>query len=130
LIDLPALGFDLVIPQAVDWPGYNFPISGADGEPYDLTGCTARGEIRPFAGSRELYYAWSTSPTTGEGLITLSGNILNIRTLATETSTWRWSTASYDIVLTNPAAPIGLRTSRIVMGTVERSPAVTVLAAA
>lgn len=127
--DLPTLGFDLVIPQSVDWPGYNFPISGADGSPYDLTGCTARGEIRPFPGSDECYYVWSTDPGTGEGLITLADSVLNIRTLAVETAGWTFDCAEYDLILTNPNAPVGLRTSRIVMGTVHRSPAVTVLAA-
>jgi hypothetical protein len=129
VIDLPTLGFDLIIPQSVDWPGYNFPISGADGTPYDLTGCSARGEIRPFAGSDELYYVWSTSPGPGQGLITLEDSVLNIRTLAVETDSWTWDTAFYDIVLINPGAPLGLQYSRIVMGAVERSPAVTVLAA-
>ena len=126
LLDMPTLGFDLLIPQNTDWPGYNFPISGADGTPYNLNGCTARGEIRPFAGSAELYYVWSTTPGLGEGLITLEDSVLNIRTLAVETAPWRWTTAEYDVVLTNPGAPLGLRTSRIVMGTIAVSQAVTV----
>ena len=127
--DAPTLAFDLVIPQAADWPGYNFPIFGADGTPYDLTGCSARGEIRPYAGSDELYFVWSTNPTSGQGLISLDDGVLNIRTLATETAGWRWAEAEYDLILTNPGAPLGLRTSRIVMGNIAVSRAVTLAAA-
>lgn len=125
MITLPTLGFDLLIPQGVDWPGWGFPISAADGDPYNLTGCSARGEIRPFAGSDELYYAWSTSPASGEGLITLSGSILTIRVLAAESAPWTFTSAQYDVVLTNPAAPAGLRVSRVVMGDVAVSQEVT-----
>lgn len=122
---LPTLEFDLLIPQSVDWPGYNYPITGADGTVYDFTGCSARGEIRPYPESAELYFAWSTTPVGVEGLITLAGGLLNVRTLAAETAPWRWRSAFYDIVLFNPAAPVGLRESRVVMGAVEVSRAVT-----
>lgn len=125
MITLPTLGFDLLIPQGVDWPGYNFPITGLDGTPYDMTGCTARGEIRPRAGSDELYFVWSSTPTLGQGLITLSAGVLNVRTLAAETRAWTWTSAEYDIVLTNPNAPVGLRESRVVMGRVDVSRSVT-----
>jgi hypothetical protein len=128
VIELPTLGYDLLVPQGVDWPGLNFPISGADGTPYDLSGCTARAEIRPYAGSDELYFAWSSTPTGNQGTITLTGDILNIRTLATETVGWTFTTASYDVILINPAAPLGLRVSRIVMGQVAVSVPVTVYA--
>lgn len=126
--DLPTLGFDLMIPQGVDWPGLNFPISGADGEPYNLAECSARAEIRPYPWSPQLYFAWSTSPTSGQGLITLSGSVLNIRTLAVETSPWRFKSARYDIVLINLNAPVGLQVSRLVMGQVTVSPRVTIAA--
>lgn len=122
---LPILVFDLLIPQGVDWPGYNFPITGADGAPYNVTGCSARGEIRPHPDSDELYFAWSTTPAPGEGLITLTAGVLNLRTLAAETAPWRWLSAAYDVVLFNPDAPVGLRESRVVMGAVEISRAVT-----
>lgn len=124
---LPTLGFDLLIPQGVDWPGINYPISGADGSAYDLTGCSARGEIRPFEDHPELFFAWSTTPATGEGLISLAGSVLNIRTLAAESKPWRFVTGVYDIVLTNPAAPVGLRVSRVAMGNVSVSRMVTVI---
>jgi hypothetical protein len=115
-----------VIPQGADWPGTNFPIVGPDGTPYDLTGCTAKGQIRPFPGSGELYYTWSTSPSAGQGLITLSGSTLTIRVLADESALWTFIRGAYDILLTNPAAPVGLKVSRVAMGTVTASQEVTI----
>lgn len=123
---LPTLGYDLLIPQGVDWPGINYPIFGADGTVYNLSGCTARAEIRPFPDHDELYFAWSTTPTAGEGLITLADGVLNIRVLAAESAGWTFTDASYDIVLTNPAAPVGLQRSRVAMGAVTVSRRVTV----
>lgn len=124
---LTTLVYPLVIPQASDWPGVNFPIVGPDYTPYDLTGCSAKGEIKPFPGSDELYYTWSTSPTTGQGLITLTvdTSTLNIRVLATESTLWTFTRGAYDLVVTNPAAPVGLQISRVAMGPVTVSQEVT-----
>lgn len=124
---LDTLVYNLVIPQGADWPGVDFPIVGPDGLPYDLSGCTARGQIRPSPGSDELYYEWSTSPNAGDGLITLnvSSSILNIRVLASESAPWTFTNASYDVLLTNPAAPVGLQVSRVAMGSVTVSKEVT-----
>jgi hypothetical protein len=115
----------LAIPQNADWPGINYPIIGPDGDPYDLTGCTARAQIRAHPSSDEIYFTWSTSPISGQGLITLTDTTLNIRVLATESSPWVFTRGSYDILLNNPAAPVGLRTSRVAMGSVTVSPEVT-----
>lgn len=125
---LTTLVYNLVIPQNADWPGVTFPILNANGSVYDLTGCTARGEIRPSPGSNELYYAWSTSPTTGQGLITLdtTAHTLNIRVLAAESALWTFTSASYDILITNPAAATGFKISRVVMGSVTVAREVTI----
>lgn len=124
---LAVLNYPLCIPQGVDWPGVNFPIVGPDGNPYDLSECSALGQIRPLPASSELYFTWSTSPTTGQGLITLDveNSILNIRVLATESAPWTFKNGVYDIVLTNPDAPLGLRVSRVAMGPVIVSQEVT-----
>jgi hypothetical protein len=124
---LTALQYNLIIPQNADWPGVDYPIVGPDGSPYDLTGCTAKGEIRPLPGSDELFYTWSTSPAAGEGLITLdvATSTLNIRVLAVESVSWTFTTGAYDIRLTNPAAPVGLQVSRVAMGSVIVSQDVT-----
>jgi hypothetical protein len=124
---LTTLVYPLCIPQGADWPGIDFPIIGPDGTPYDLTGCSALGQIRSSPGSDQLYFTWSTSPTAGQGLITLSTSTLNIRVLAAESSLWTFEYGAYDILLTNPAAPMGFQESRVVMGKVIVSQEVTVL---
>jgi hypothetical protein len=93
----------------------------------DLTGCSVAGAIRPLRGSDELYFTWSSSPTTGQGLITINtgSSTVTPRVLATESSAWTFSDAVYDIVLTNPTAPVGLRKTRVVMGAVTVSFQVT-----
>lgn len=122
---LAVLVYNLIIPQGADWPGINYPIVGPDGNPYDLTGCSAKAEIRPSPAADELFFTWSTSPTTGEGLITLTGSTLNIRVLSAESLPWTFTTGAYDILVTNPAAPVGLRVSRVAMGSVTVSQEVT-----
>jgi hypothetical protein len=125
---LTTLQYNLVIPQNADFPGVTFPILGPDGSPYDLTGCSAKGEIRPFPGSGELYYEWSTSPSAGQGLITLDvgASTLTIRVLASESVLWTFTQGSYDILLVNNAALTGFKTTRIVMGSVTVSQEVTI----
>jgi|GEM_PF-6030223 len=125
---LSTLVYDLAIPKDSDWAGVSFPILNPDGTKADLTGCSALGEIRPSPGSDELYYTWSTSPTTGQGLITLDipSSTLTIRVLATESALWTtFDHGSYDLVLTNPAAPVGMKVTRVVMGQVYVSPQTT-----
>lgn len=122
---LAVLVYNLIIPQGSDWPGINYPIVGPDGNPYDLSGCSAKAEIRPSPAADELFFTWSTSPITGEGLITFTGSTLNIRVLASESLPWTFITGAYDIVVTNPAAPVGLQVSRVAMGSVIVSKEVT-----
>lgn len=121
------LVYPIIIPQGADWPGVDFHIIGPLGEPYDLTGCSAKGEIRPTPGSDELYFTWSTTPTEGDGLITLNVEActLNIRVLASESAPWQFTTGAYDVLLTNPAAPVGFQESRVAMGSVSVSQEVT-----
>lgn len=124
---LTVLVYDLVIPQGSDWPGVDFPILNQFNAPADLTGYSAHGQIRPFRASAELYYTWSTSPTAGQGTITLDvgASTLNIRVLAAESAMWAFTEGVYDILLTNPSAPVGTRITRVVMGSVTVSPEVT-----
>jgi hypothetical protein len=122
---MTAVHVDLTIEQGADWPGLAFPIFDTEGLPYDLTGCTARGQIRRVQNSDPALFTWATSPSTGEGLITLAGSLLTIRVLGSESSSWDWNTGRYDIYLTNPAAPVGQQTFRIADGAVYLSLEVT-----
>lgn len=125
---LTTLVYDLIIPKDSDWAGVSFPILNPDGSAANLTGCTALGEIRPFAGSDELYFTWSTSPATGQGLIILDvpSSTLTIRVLATESVLWTFNRGAYDLVLRNNAASIGMQVTRVVMGHVTVSPQATI----
>jgi hypothetical protein len=125
---LTTLQYNLIIPQDSDWPGVAFPILNPDGTAANLSGCSALAKIRPFTGSDELYFTWSSSPITGQGLITLDvpSSTLTIRVLATESVLWAFDRGAYDIVLTNPAAPVGMKVTRVVMGTVKVSPQATI----
>lgn len=124
---LSVLVYPIIITQGADWPGIVYPIIGPDGTPYDLTGCSAKAEIRPSPAADELYFTWSTSPITGQGLITLDvgASTLTIRVLSTESLPWTFTAGAYDILLTNPAAPVGLQVSRVAMGPVTVSQEVT-----
>jgi len=116
-----AISVDLHIEQGADWPGLAFPIFDSVGAPYDLAGCTALGMIRQTPFTEPSLFTWSTSPTSGQGLITLSGNLLTVRVLGVESAAWglwTWSSSRYDINLTNPSAPVGQRTFRIADGAV------------
>lgn len=115
---MSAVQVDLRIEQGADWPGLAFPILDEEGQPYDLTGCTARGQIRSARNVEPVLFAWSTDPGEDEGLITLSGNTLTIRVLGEESSRWAWRRGQYDIELTNPAAPVGKQRFRIAEGSV------------
>lgn len=122
---LNTLVYPLTIPQGADWPGVDFPILGPDGSPYDLTDCTARGQIRVDPESETALYTWNSNPGLGEGLIVLSGSTLTIRVLAVESALWAFRRGVYDIVVANPDAPVGLQFSRVVMGSVHVSRDVT-----
>ncbi|MCW2904215.1 MAG: hypothetical protein JWO67_6480 [Streptosporangiaceae bacterium] len=124
---LNTLYYPLDIPQGADWPGVDFPILGPNGQPYDLTGCSAKGQIRGYPDSADTLYTWSTSPAAGQGLITLNvpASTLTIRVLAVESVLWTFPKGVYDILLTNSSAPVGQQVSRVAMGPVTVSKEVT-----
>lgn len=116
---MAAVHVDLTIEQGADWPGLAFPIFDSEGQAYDLTACSARGQIRKIPDENPALYTWSSSPAAGEGLITLASNILTIRVLGSESSLWDFQFARYDIELTNSLAPVGQQVFRIASGAVN-----------
>jgi hypothetical protein len=113
-----AVHVDLCIEQGADWPGLAFPILDEEGQPYDLTGCSAKGQIRRRKDTDAVLFAWSSDPGEDEGLITLADSTLTIRVLASESDEWDWRSGVYDIELTNPSAPVGKQVWRIAQGNV------------
>ena len=96
---------DLHIRQGATWPGLMWPIfAPADGvTPLDLTGWTARAQVRPDATSPTLYWTWSTAPAAGEGTAEIIGHEVGIELTAAESAQFGWGgPAGYDLELTSP----------------------------
>ena len=100
------------IDQTLTW-------SNSEGTPYNLTGWTAKMQIRERAGGT-LYQTLTTSDAT----IVLGGAAGTIRlTLsATVTAAWTFLTGVYDLELTNGSNQV----TRLLRGSVVVSPEVTV----
>jgi hypothetical protein len=123
---MTAVRVDMTIEQGADWPGLAFPIYDEEGNPYDLTGCSAKGQVRRGQNDDDpILFTWSTDPADDEGLITLADSILTIRVLASESVLWEWTVGHYDIRLTNPSAPEGKQKWRIAQGVVNVDQEVT-----
>lgn len=91
----------------------------AAGVPYDLTGWTARMQVRERAGG--LLYA---SFKTDDGSIVLgtADGTIRIKATAATTAAWAWEHGVYDLELVDPAAQV----TRLLQGTVRLSLEVTV----
>lgn len=103
--------------------------SDSTGTPVDLTGYTAKMQIRPYAGSDEVYVTLTntTQPDgTGLNLNGLSGNnpyssgSIGVTISATVTEDFTFGEASYDLELTS-----GAIVYRILEGKVKLSKEVT-----
>lgn len=88
------------------------------GIPYDITGWTAKMQIRDSPGGTLLQ-----TLTTSDSTIVLGGAAGTIRLVlaAAVTSAWTWRTGVYDLELTNPSAAV----TRLLQGPVTVSPEVT-----
>ena len=114
-LSIPA-DFPLRVPQGADWPGVAIPIVAADGTPRtSLAGCTAHGAIRYRPGEAALF-EWSTTPTTGQGLITFTGSALTFGITAAQSSAFVWRAARWQVDLLDPNAPPGQQEIRAGQG--------------
>lgn len=115
---MAAVHFDMQVEQGADWAGVAVPIFLANGDPMDVTGCSAKGQIKLHRSDPAPIFSWSNTPGAGVGLITLSGHSVSWRLLGAESSAWDFATAEYQIELHNPAAPVGDRDIRVAQGAV------------
>lgn len=126
---MAAVEVDLYIEQGADWPGLAFPIFDEQDDPFDLAGCTARGQIRLTpnqSASVPPLFTWSTDPDDDPGgLIVLTGNLVIIGVTGAASSAWTFQKARYDIELTDPGAQPGKQTIRVAQGRVNVSQEVT-----
>lgn len=90
-----------------------------DGNPVDLTGFSARMEIRSKVGG-ELLHSLRTS--TGE--ITLGGTegTIQLHIPADVSASWTWRTAVYDLELITPDGDV----IRLIQGGIQINPEVTI----
>lgn len=122
---MTAQRYDLHIEQGADWPGVGFPIFDANGTPFDVTGCTAQGEIRLAPRAAPVLFTWDSTVDEDTGLIVLTSNLVIISTTAAQSSLWTFRTARYDVELHNPDGPPGQRDIRVAEGSVTVSEEVT-----
>jgi len=94
--------------------------SGKPGTPVDLTGCTARAQIRATVTSPDVLYAMTTAP---DGGITLGGTAGTITIDIDEPTTagFTWKTAVYDLEIVFANGKV----RRLLQGGVSVSPEVT-----
>lgn len=77
---MPAANLDLIIQQGETW-GRTLTWKNLAGTPYDLSGYTARMQIRLTADSASPIIELNTSPIAGQGSITLGGALGTIALL-------------------------------------------------
>lgn len=108
----------LQIPQAADWPGISIPIAAADGTARtSLNGCTVHGSIRSTTTGPTLY-TWSTTPTTGQGQVTLVGGNVVFGVPGAHSALWTFTRVRWQMDLLDPNAPAGLQNVRVGQGEV------------
>lgn len=115
---MTAVRFDMQVEQGSDWAGVSVPMFQSDGQPLDVTGCSAKGQIKLLRSDALPVFSWSSTPGAGVGLITLTGHSVSWRLLGSESAAWAFSLAEYQIELHNPAAPVGDRDIRVAQGAV------------
>lgn len=98
---------------------YRWPISDpATGTPLDISGWSARGQVRKWPGADTVLHEWST--TAGNLTLGVDG-YLTITVSPAESSAWDWSEGRYDIELTKPDGDV----IRVAAGPVMVSPEIT-----
>lgn len=118
---------DIEIDQGADflheWVWYQEDSLGVQ-TPVNLTGWTARMEVRASAKSATVLADAHTSPTTQDGTITVdSTGLVRLEFSAAASSAWSWETGVYDIELVNIPGPDTV--VRFAEGNITLSPEVT-----
>ena len=94
-----------------------FPILDEFGAPVTVTGWTAKAQVRSAPGNPTVLYEWSATA----GNITVTGTTVTLRVPAADSSAWTWTTADYDLKLTD----LNGNVYRIAEGQVVVDPAIT-----
>lgn len=86
----------LSIPQGATW-NYAWPVITPDGEPVDLTGWSARAQVRARIDATEVLHEWSSDV----GTILFQGNRIVLATTPSISSAWDWREGFYDVEATD-----------------------------
>lgn len=102
----------LFIPQGSTWRRA-WPILDSDtGLPQDLTGATARAQVRAYPSAELPLYEWTID---NEGIeIDTENSRIVLLTTPDVSNAWEWNYGYYDIVLTELSGDV----TRIVQGTI------------
>lgn len=93
--------------------------TNAAGTPYDMTGWTARMQIRERAGG-QLYASFTTE--AGSIVLGAVDGTIRIKATAAATAAWTWKSGRYDLELVDATGQV----TRLLEGTVRLSLEVTV----
>jgi hypothetical protein len=105
---------DLTIQQGDDRP-LVWQLADAQGAPVNLSGYSARAQVRARSSSTTVMHEWST--TAGSIVLTESTVTLKVN----ESETWTWRHGVYDLHLTDPLGA----TQVIARGGITLTPAIT-----
>lgn len=114
-LNIRPVSFNPVVDGATD-TYFGFVVRDAQAE-VDLTGYTAKMEIRPYRGAKRVY----DTLTTENGRISIDKGTIRVHFPAEVTKGYTFSKAEYDLIVVSMS---GYR-YRIIEGTVEFNPGVT-----
>lgn len=117
---MPAMTLDLADDLRIEQGAYyTCPLELSDGDdtPLDLTGYTARMQVRKSVGSSEVLLEL----TTANGRLVIEGSTVRIVLSAEVTAAITWRQGVYDLELVPPDGKV----ERLVQGSVVVSPEVT-----
>lgn len=96
----------------------DIPVLDDAGAPVDITGMTARAQVRARRADTTAVHEWSTTA----GNLTLASNNITLNVPAATSAAWAWRLGYWDLELTEPATST---TTRLVEGAVVVSPEIT-----
>jgi hypothetical protein len=108
--------YHLVIEQGAT-SQYAWPVLDDEGLSLDLTGYTAKAQVRRSWDSTDVLHEWDS----GAGTILLQGSSVILVTAPDTSLAWTWSRGVYDLLITATDGTV----SRVSSGTIAVSPGVT-----
>lgn len=112
----PPIFSTLIIQQGTTWQRRWRITDPITGNPRDLAGWTARGQIRAYQSDVDTVFEWTPDDITCDA----EGNV-TVPVTPAQSSAWTWRDGYYDIELVDPSG----RVARIAQGYVRVSPEVT-----